>query len=238
MLVKKYQQKISLVIPFYNSEKQIVKTYQTLKKYLDGYCQKYEMIFVNDGSTDKSLESLKRVVTKDKKCLVESYNKNRGRGYAVNRGFKRASGQFIGYIDADLDIPPKYINNCLKNMDQFDGVVVSKHHPLSKIKTTKTRKISSKFFNLWIKLVLNSKISDHQAGLKFFKSETLKKVLPKVKSERWLFDVELLYFLQKNNFSLLEIPIKISYGFVRIRGSFITDYLKSFYFVWKLKNKK
>src|SRR5947207_913625 len=80
--------------------------------------------------------------------------------------------------------------------------------------------------NSWIKLILGSKISDHQTGLKIFKSKIFKKTVKKIKSNGWLFDVELLYYLQLEGAKIVEVPITVKYGFEKIKKSFIVDFIK------------
>lgn len=217
---------LSLIVPFFNEEKNIVNSYKILQKYLEKLNKKYELIYVNDGSTDNSYIKLKKVINR-KYVKIINYNKNRGRGYAVILGFSHAKGDMIGYIDADLEISPKYIKPCLKKLEIFDAVIVSKHHPSSEIQTTFLRKKASLLFNFWMRLILSSNIRDHQAGLKLFRKKVIEKILPMVKSPKWFFDVELLYYVQMENFSIYEQPIKIKYGFHNLRWSFITGFLDS-----------
>lgn len=229
--------KLSLVVPFFNEGENIVKNCRIISQYLArNFGKNYELIFVNDGSTDDSEELLKKELAHIKQGRIISYSKNRGRGYALSVGFKNAPGEVIGFIDADLDVKPEYILKCYKLMDKFDITVVSKYHPLSKVETTFFRRVTSKIFVLWVSLVLGKDLGDHQGGLKLFKREVVGKILPKVKSERWLFDLEFLYYAKKSGFSLGKIPISIKYGFgTGLRLSFALDFLNSLLLVFKLR---
>ncbi len=230
--------RFSLVVPFYNEELGIKKTALILNSFLTKHFKfTYELIFVNDGSSDNSLKILNDQMYKFTNTKLISYKRNRGRGYALAKGFQKASGEVVGYIDSDLEIEPKYIYECVKKIGDYDVVVVSKHLPGSKVETTLLRKWASKTYNIWVRFTLGSKVSDHQGGLKVFKRLVLTKILPKVHSYGWLFDTELLYYAQQNGFKVGEVPIDVRYGFGKIRKTMAVDYLKSIYLFLKLKNK-
>lgn len=233
--MKKFKHNLSLIVPFYNEEEGIVKRYKELKQYLTKNVSVYELIFVNDGSKDNSKQILSKAINRDKKTKLVSYQNNQGRGHAVAVGFKKAKGDLIGYIDSDLEIRPKYIGDCLKLIDKYDGVGVSKHHPKSIVNTTKKRRIASKVFNLWAQIILNSRVTDHQAGLKIYQKNLVKKVLSKTSQKGWLFDIEFLYHAQNQGFTIGQVPIKVSYGFQKIKQSMISGFLKSIFFVLKLR---
>lgn len=228
--------KLSLVVPFYNEEKNIKKTLKILMAYLrERLKSDFELIFIDDGSTDKSLHIIKEQINKYPEDELISYSKNKGRGYALSLGFKKAKGSVIGYIDSDLEINQKYVIECLDKLRSFDIAVVSKHLPKSQIETSFLRKMASKLYNLWVSAILGSKISDHQGGLKLFKKDVLKVILSKAQSRRWLFDTELMYFAQLKGFKIGEVPINIRYGFGAIKSSMVLDFIKSFFLIVKLR---
>lgn len=226
---------LTLVVPYFNEGRKIVNAYKILTRFFKQKSIIYELIFVNDGSTDDSTIFLKKTINKDANVKLISYNKNRGRGYAVRQGFIKAKGKFIGYIDSDLEINPKYIIACLIQLNGSDAAIVSKHHPASKINTPLSRRIASKFFNWWIKLILGTNINDHQAGLKIFKRKTLSDVLWKVQANDWLFDVELLYFIFKAKYRVTEVPISIRYGFKKFQLSLYKSFIRAFFYVIYLR---
>lgn len=217
----------SVIVPFYN-ERNICKNYEILSSYLKKNIPSYEIIFVNDGSSEKIVGPLSKLIKKDPNVKLISYAINRGRGYAVKQGFKNASGNYLAYIDADLEISPMYLSPLFKKLKKYDIVIANKFHQDSKVVSPLVRKFSSRLFNAAIQIGLGSRIKDHQIGLKGFHREAIEKVLLYVVEERWLFDLELLYLLQKRNLSITDIPIKITYGFKKIRSSFIVDFIKLF----------
>lgn len=230
------KRKLSMVVPFYNEEARIKKTFKMLTEYLGKHFpNEHELIFVNDGSTDHSAEIVKHEVQNRPEVLLISYSKNKGRGYALSKGFRKAKGTIVGYIDSDLEINQKYILECIERIGYFDIVVISKYLPGSLVKTTYLRKLAGKIYNLWVRTILKSKVSDHQGGLKIFKGGVIKKILPKVHSSGWLFDTEVLYFAQRLGYKIGEVPVSVNYGFGCMRNSMMIDFLKSFFFIIKLK---
>ena len=119
--------KISLVIPMYYEEKVVNECYKRVKdtlKKLDGY--EYEIIFVNDGSKDKTLELLEEIAKNDKNVKVISFSRNFGHQAAVTAGLKETTGDAVVIIDADLQDPPELIPEMLKLWEEGNEVIYGK----------------------------------------------------------------------------------------------------------------
>lgn len=224
----------SLVVPFYN-ETDIIRNYAILKKTLEKITPEYELIFVSDGSEKKYIDELISLIKKDKRTLLISYAKNQGRGYALTQGFKKSRGKYVAYIDGDLELKPIYLLDIFQLLKKYNIVTASKYHPDSKVDSPRLRKVSSYIFNIVVRLVLGSKITDHQIGLKGFQSEVVEKILPQIHEKRWLFDIEFLYLAQKYGYSFKEIPINLRYGFGGVRSSFVYDFLKLYIIIFAIK---
>lgn len=129
--------KISIVIPMYYEEEVAEECYQrisnTLKK-LDNY--DYELIFINDGSQDKTQEILENIAKQDKKAKIITFSRNFGHQCAVTAGIKHVTGDCVVIIDADLQDPPEVIPEMLKLWEQGNEVIYGKR---------KSRKGESKF---------------------------------------------------------------------------------------------
>ncbi len=109
--------KISLVLPVYSEEKVIETTYSRLKEVLSKISYEHEIIFVNDGSEDQTLELLKEIAYKDKKVKIISFSRNFGHQVAVTAGIDEAKGDAVIIMDADLQDPPEVI---LKMLDKWE----------------------------------------------------------------------------------------------------------------------
>ena len=135
---------LSVVIPLFNEEESLALLYKELVRGLGKIAKGYEIIFVDDGSTDSSLEILKGIAKKNNKVRIFSFRKNQGKAEALTFGFQKAFGDYKATLDADLqDIPseiPKLIDNATKGAwDLVCGWRKDRKDPLPKI-------ISSKLF--------------------------------------------------------------------------------------------
>lgn len=119
--------KISVVVPMYYEEEMVDTCYQELKKVLDKLKKyDYEIIFINDGSQDKTLPLLEKIAKKDKQIKVISLSRNFGHQAAVSAGLKKVSGDAIVIIDADLQDPPKVIPKMIKLWEKGYEVIYGK----------------------------------------------------------------------------------------------------------------
>lgn len=119
--------KISLVVPMYEEEKVVDECYKRLTnvlKSIDNY--EYEIIFINDGSKDKTLELLEEIANNDSKVKILSFSRNFGHQCAVTAGLKHVSGDAIVIIDADLQDPPELIPDMLKLWEEGNQVIYGK----------------------------------------------------------------------------------------------------------------
>jgi dolichol-phosphate mannosyltransferase len=105
---------LSVVMPCYNEHEQIYENLLLTASVLDGSGYNYEIIAVNDGSMDSTLEEILRA-SKECPCIrVVSYPKNRGKGFAVTEGFRSSEGETVIFFDSDLEIHPRYISRILE----------------------------------------------------------------------------------------------------------------------------
>lgn len=139
------KKKVSLVIPMYYEEEVANECYEKVSNVLKGLedTYDYEIIFVNDGSKDKTLEILEEIAKKDEKAKIVSFSRNFGHQAAVTAGLKEVTGDAIVIIDADLQDPPELIPEMLKLWEQGNEVIYGKR---------KTRKGESAFKLLTAKM--------------------------------------------------------------------------------------
>lgn len=230
--------KISVIIPAYNEELHILNTLNETKKVLEKLGDKYEIIVVDDGSTDKTCDVVKNnfIFEKDKVRIVR-YEPNQGKGYALKYGFDFASGDYIVFMDADLDLHPVQIINFFKKMKEqnADVVIGSKKSRDSKVSYSLKRKILSNCYYFLTKLLFDLPVRDTQTGFKLFKRDALLRCLPKVGIKKYAFDLELLIILNKKGYKITECPIEVVQS--RIKGrinnrdvfNMLKDTIKIFY---------
>jgi len=208
---------VSVVIPSYRAEKFIGKSLLKIKEVLDSLSIDYEIICVDDGSTDKTLDKARNVASKfPAKIRVVGYKNNLGKGYAVKFGMARAKGDIVGFMDAGMDINPVGIQMLLSHFEWYgaDIIVGSKRHPVSKVHYTKFRALISFAYQMLVKLLFGLKVRDTQVGVKFFRREVLEKVLPRVLVKQFAFDIELLAVANYLGFRrIYEAPIESKMDF-------------------------
>lgn len=202
--------KLSLIVPCYNQGAYIYRNLQEVIRTLNKFGIKHEIIVVDDGSTDNTFEEAKEAENGNLKVI--GYTGNRGKGFAIKYGFNHATGDFITFADADLDIHPNQLMTLIKYMEEnnADIVIGSKRHKESKVDYPLKRRVLSYFYHLFVNSLFRlPNIKDTQSGFKLLKKECAKKVLPKVLVKRFAFDLELLVVANKYGFKIVEAPIEI-----------------------------
>ena len=165
--------KISVVIPLYNEEKSLEELYKRITLSLQPLSDSFELIFIDDGSTDNSFSVLKDLHKRDNRVKAICFRKNFGKSAALSTGFKEAQGEIIVTIDADLQDLPEEIPALIKKMDEgYDLVSGWKF----KRKDPLFRKIASRLFNLVSSFFTGVKIHDFNCGLKSYRREVIEEM--------------------------------------------------------------
>jgi len=210
------KEKISVIIPAYNEEKNILNTINETKKVLETTNYDYEIIIINDGSIDNTAEIVKNNFNykdyKDYKVIFEGYEPNKGKGCALKFGVNFANGDYILFMDADLDLHPRQLMNFLNEIKKTnaDAVIGSKKAKNSKVEYSLKRRILSNGYYYFIKILFGLPIQDTQTGFKLFKSEPLKECIKKTIINGYAFDLELLVILHKKGYKIVEYPVEVT----------------------------
>ena len=206
--------RLSVIVPAYREGKHIAQNLRRLLNELDGLGITYEVIVVSDGNTDDTVLEAESVVSS--KIKVVQYSTNMGKGYALRCGVSRSSGELITFIDADMELAPRYIKPFLAVMDGFDcdAVIGSKRHPMSNVKYPLFRRFQSSIYQLLIRVLFHLKLRDTQTGLKLFKRKVLEEVVPLLAIKGFAFDLELLVVARRLGYrKVMEAPIDLDYQF-------------------------
>jgi len=216
---------ISIIIPVYNEEANIPSILTHLKSTLSETLLDYELILINDGSTDKTEPVLLEEQKLDNRIKVLSYRQNKGKGHAVKMGVLNSRGDVVCFLDGDLDISPSEIKNYIKELEGCDLVIASKAHPLSVITAPFIRRMLSKTFSALVRFSVGINIKDTQSGLKVGDGNALRKIFNVMLVKRYAFDVEMLAIASKLDLKIKESPIRItldcSFKFREIVNMFI-----------------
>ena len=161
---------ISVIIPVFNEIGSLPELMDQLRKVLHIY-SKWEILFVDDGSTDGSTEFLNDLSRKDENVTLIQFHRNYGKSAALAEGFKLAKGEYLITMDADLQDDPAEIPNLMKKLEEgFDlvsGWKKERKDPISK-------RFPSKIFNYITRIMTGVKIHDFNCGLKIYRKAVIK----------------------------------------------------------------
>ncbi|UCD56386.1 MAG: glycosyltransferase family 2 protein [Candidatus Hydrogenedentota bacterium] len=209
----KYKGKLSVLMPAHDEGTGIYGNIGETLKVLRGGGRDYEIIVIDDGSSDNTYEEAARFAA-DNPCvkLIRNHT-NLGKGNALREGFGISSGNLVVFIDADLDLHPSQLQvffDFLRS-ENADVVIGSKRHPQSKLYYPFHRKVVSAVYFFLVKLMFRLPIHDTQTGLKLFKREVLERVFPQMLVKKFAFDLELLVLAHKYGFKIAEAPVVVDY---------------------------
>lgn len=163
---------ISIVIPVRNEAKNIPVLYSELKKVMDNLNKDYEIIFIDDGSSDNTFNVLEGLHKKDKNLKIIKFMRNFGKSGALSAGFDCCSGNIVITMDGDLQDDPSEIPRFIDKLNEFDivsGWKYERKDPISK-------RLPSKFFNKLTSLLTGVKLHDFNCGFKAYKKEVVKEI--------------------------------------------------------------
>ncbi len=165
---------ICLIIPFYNEEESLLELYYWIKKVLDTHKFTYQIIFVNDGSTDNSYQVIRQLSKKDEHIESVSFKYNQGKSQALNIGFRKADAKVVITMDADLqdspdEIPELYRMITEENYDLVSGWKKKRYDSI-------TKTIPSKLFNWAARKVSRLFLHDFNCGLKAYRIDVVKNI--------------------------------------------------------------
>ncbi len=195
---------VSLIIPAYNEEKEIGRTLTYCQRYLSYHFPEYQLIAVDDGSMDDTVEEARRV----RGVNILSYPQNRGKGYAVRQGMQLANGDAVFFTDADLPYSLGHLTTALRLIETGADVVIgcrdrerAGYPPVRKILSRGCQALSAR--------VLQSESYDMQCGFKGISRRAVREILPMMQIDDFGFDMELLYLAEKYGMNIRSIPVTI-----------------------------
>jgi glycosyltransferase involved in cell wall biosynthesis len=198
---------ISLVIPVHNEERILQKNLGKLLDYLKSLGGEFEIVLVENGSTDNTLKIADEISGRDKRVRVFSINQ-KDLGRALREGILNAQGEYLVWYPIDLSVDFAYIPESLEYIRDYDIIVGSKEHRESSVTRSGTRKFLSLVYNSFVNLLFNLGISDTQC-VKTFRAESTKTVVEKAGSGGIIWEVELLYLAKKAGLRVMEIPVNV-----------------------------
>lgn len=199
---------ISIVMPAFNEAGNIATSISRAQQ-LSNLADIYEIIVVNDGSTDKTGQIVDEISKKNKIVKVINHKSNIGYGAAVYDGLKSAGGELIFFTDSDLQFDLGQLKSFLEYIGQYDAVIGYRKNRAEGI----VRKLNMVCWGSLIRLVLGLKVKDVDCAFKLFKKEVIEDIA--VHSKGAMFSSELMYQVAKKGFKIYELPVR---HFSRLKG--------------------
>jgi len=204
---------ISFVIPVYNEEKRLIKTVAALRNAeIPQSLKLHKIIFVNDGSKDKTLSLLHKYspdIASDTKAVVQlvTYDKNKGKGYAIKTGMKYSESDYTLFFDADMATPLRELEKFVPFMNEHRPVIIGtrkngestvvRHQP-------RHRELMGRAYTLLSQLILNTWVTDFTCGFKAFSKDAKADIFSRSRICRWGYDSEILFLARKLGYNMVE----------------------------------
>ena len=202
---------LSLIIPAFNEEKCIASTLEKTTAYLQGCAWEYEVLVVDDGSSDDTVAKVRDFAQDNPRVRCLENGANRGKGYSIRAGVQQAKGRFAGFMDADYKTEISDLAPALAWLEEgWDVVLGDRSLADSQIGAghRRHRKWGSLLFkHLRSAIVGLSQFGDTQCGFKFFQTEVMRQLFGQLKVNGYMFDVEVLLLAQQAGYRVRTMPV-------------------------------
>lgn len=229
-----------MVVACYNETAVLERNVALILKVLSMTKLDYEMIFVDDCSSDETVDIIKGLIKDRPHLKLIRHETNKGRGRTVADGIKQAEGKVVGFLDIDLSTPPWYIPLFVSAIEEGTDVAVA--HRVYKLNWKILHRWAlSRGYNLLVRLFLQVPMIDTEAGFKFFNREKILPILDRIEDEHWFWDTEITVLSYLSGLSIRELPtVYIRYPELRSKVKIVQDvmrYIKNlFRFRRKIRN--
>lgn len=228
----------SLILPCYNEEPILKESVERILAILKLSRYTYEIIFVDDKSSDKTVSILKTICKKNSNCRLFAHARNTGRGRAVTDGIKAAKGKAAGYIDIDLEVSPIYVSEMVNLILEGKAEVVLGKRIYRTTLASIPREIFSKAYTLLTEKILDTGKVDTESGYKFFNRKKILPLLAKASHPHWFWDTQVIVLSKRAGLKIIEVPVLYLRRFdkkssVRVARD-IMDYLVN---LWKFRKE-
>lgn len=199
-----YKYELSIVIPFYNEEENVADVVSGLNMELSKNKINYEMVLVNNGSTDNTQVIIKSFRNKNNRIKQIDISLNEGYGWGIMNGLDASRGEYIGFIDGDNQVGPEQVIlafNAIRKSNA-DICISRRNNRQDNLK----RKLISRLYNIMLNLTFLLNLKDVNSKPKLMRSKIYKDM--EISSKDWFIDTEMLIKAKKMNCRIVEIPIR------------------------------
>ena len=204
---------LSIVVPAYNEARRLPPTLAALVEFFRGFTRTYEVLIVVEQSTDGTLEIAAKQVAQQAHFQVIDNGPKRGKGHAVRSGMRRASGEIVFYMDADLSVPLAGILPFLRRFEQApkaDVLIANRQHAMSRItrRQSTLREGMGKIFNRVLQVLALVGLRDTQCGFKAFRRAACREIFARQTVDGFAFDVEVLLLAERLGYVVEDLPVE------------------------------
>jgi len=215
MIDKNNYFEISIIIPAYNEEKKIEKDIREVIGFLRKAKIKGEIIVSTDGVTDQTNNIVKKLQKEFKELKLLAEKQKIGKGAAIKKGVKIATGKYIMFADAGLCVPYRFIKDGIDKIEEgYDCALASRASKKSIITKGQPiyRRIGSMAFGFLVRNAIGvpRNIKDTQCGFKIYKKDVAKKLFNDLRTESFMFDIELILKAKKEKYKMTQFPVRWS----------------------------
>lgn len=205
---------LCVIMPAYNEGERIRKNLLKASDTISKFIKNYQIIAINDGSSDSTEAEIKEAALINSKIAYISYTPNQGKGNAIATGVKYAHSDYIAFLDSDLELDPSMLRNFLKKLIDSDADIAigSKMHKKSKLDYPLSRRILSMGYYVLLKLLFRLNLKDTQTGIKLFKSSVIKPICDDLITTGFAFDIEILAKANQQGAKIIEMPIELKFS--------------------------
>ena len=229
--------KLSVIIPCYNEESRFVEGFDHYYSYLSKQKYSWELILVNDGSTDKTLKLIHKVSRGKPSLKIISYRQNHGKGYAIAQGVEEAKGKYILFSDIDHSVSIETFKSFERYFDEgYQVVIGSRRVKGAKIEIHQPplREFLGRGFSFLVRFLIDTKIRDATCGFKAFEKKIAQKIFSKISIYDWAFDAEILFLAKKYKIKVAQASVV----WKNVRGTKVNlqkDVLRSLFGLVKIR---
>ncbi|MBI3341917.1 glycosyltransferase [Candidatus Curtissbacteria bacterium] len=196
----------SLILACYNEGPTFTKSLDKIFDVLKGLKINWEVVFVEDKSTDNTREVLNKYVGGRKNCTIVLHAKNQGRGRAVADGILKSRGKICGFMDVDCEISPTYLPVFISEIKDGSEMAIATRYYDVHLRSI-VRVLASRVYSLLMRLVLNLPFKDTEAGFKFFKRDAALSLINRAHDHGWFWDTEICAIADHDRMKITQVPV-------------------------------
>jgi glycosyltransferase involved in cell wall biosynthesis len=199
---------IIVSVPAYNESKNIRKCVELLLQETSQLEEDFRIIIAEDGSTDGT-DIIAEELATHPKVMHFHFPQKLGRGLALKRAWNQVDGDIYAFVDCDLATDMKYFPQLINSIRAGNDLATgSRYIKGAKVDRPFLRQVTSKSYNLFIRMMYKDKVFDHQIGFKAFSKRLIKDELNKCKSDSWFWDTEIIVRSIHDGYSYVEFPVE------------------------------